>query len=189
MMMSPSTLPTVEKEPPDKLEPLPPDQGLAVSLNYERKAHEHKYNHTARGEVGQGAKGAKAKAKPKSKATKPSSSRQPDGHDAAVGPPFAPSVAPHVVDNLAKLIEGRAMSDAATVGIKEHRTAITALFVGPFVLDSVLHRKAQHWKEVLEEEFAIDLTMCIADPPFQMDDDLECKGYWLKPDGHSMKNG
>ena len=33
----------------------------------------------------------------------------------------------------------------------------------------------------LEEEYEVEIDIDIADPPFQTDD-IECKGYWLKPD-------
>ena len=58
---------TVDQVPPDQLEPLPHDEGLAVALNYERKSQEHKFGGK------QGGKGrpeveAKAKAKASVKA-------------------------------------------------------------------------------------------------------------------------
>jgi hypothetical protein len=58
---------------------------------------------------------------------------------------------------------------------------IRALFVGPFVLDSVLQSRAVQWKEQLEEEYGIVVDMRIAKTPFQTDD-IDCKGFWLKPD-------
>ena len=43
----------VEKENPERLVPLPPEQGLSVSLNYERK-QDHRPKKTDRGETGLG---------------------------------------------------------------------------------------------------------------------------------------
>ena len=39
----PMTIEKLEKEQPEKLVPLPHDQGLAVSLTYERSSQEHKF--------------------------------------------------------------------------------------------------------------------------------------------------
>ena len=66
------------------------------------------------------------------------------------------------------------------------KPVIKALFVGPFVLDLVLHRKATWWKERIEEEYDVEINMHVADPPFQTDD-IECEGYWLKPDAHKYE--
>eukprot|EP00973_Karenia_brevis_P093153 12415897-Karenia_brevis.AAC.1 len=58
---------------------------------------------------------------------------------------------------------------------------MVALFVGPLVLDFVLHKLAEWRRLKLEEEYGVVIQMYVADPPFQTDD-IECKGYWLKPD-------
>ena len=68
-------------------------------------------------------------------------------------------------------------SDSATVPAVLPRPSITVLYVGPFVFDQVLERKAARWKEKLAETYAIEVEMCVAELPFQTDD-LECKGYW-----------
>ena len=70
---------------------------------------------------------------------------------------------------------------------------VTTLFVGPFVLDRVLHRRAELWKEKLEcaaasepsEQWTVRFEMHVAEPPFQVVDDVECKGFWLKPDART----
>ncbi len=49
---------TVDKVPEDKLEPLPHDEGLAVTLNYEHKNQEHKFGGK------QGGKGAEVQVQP-----------------------------------------------------------------------------------------------------------------------------
>ena len=46
------TIEKIEKENPEKLKPLPKEEGLAVSLNYERGSQEHKYKKPARGDQG-----------------------------------------------------------------------------------------------------------------------------------------
>ena len=61
------------------------------------------------------------------------------------------------------------------------KQSLNALFVGPFVLDRVLQEKEDYWKERLSKDYDIDIEMHIAEPPFTVDD-IECKGYWLKPD-------
>ena len=60
------------------------------------------------------------------------------------------------------------------------------LYIGPFVFDSVLQSKSSHWRERLENEYDIPTGMVIGDPPFHADD-IECKGYWLKPDGRTYE--
>ena len=62
------------------------------------------------------------------------------------------------------------------------------LFVGPFVLDTVLMRKAKEWQALLQETYDIDVEMQIAEPPFQAEDDIECRGYWLKPDAKTYES-
>ena len=49
---------TVDKIPAERLLPLPHDQGLAVSLQYEHKSREHMYNHSTRGVAAQEDKGS-----------------------------------------------------------------------------------------------------------------------------------
>ena len=66
--------------------------------------------------------------------------------------------------------------DVATVLAVMPKPIIKALFVAPFVLDTVLHRRAIRWKEKLEEAYSVEADMHVADPPFQTDD-VECKGY------------
>ena len=44
------TIEKIEKDAPGALEPLPPDQGLAVALSYEKGTQERKGKPTARGE-------------------------------------------------------------------------------------------------------------------------------------------
>ena len=48
----------------------------------------------------------------------------------------------------------------------------------------MLRQKSCKWKERLENEYGIQVDMAIGDPPFHTQD-LECKGYWLKPDGRT----
>jgi hypothetical protein len=40
------------------------------------------------------------------------------------------------------------------------------------------------WTHKLETAYEVEVDMHIATPPYQTDD-IECKGYWLKPDGHT----
>ena len=63
------TIEKVAKKDPSKLEPLPPEQGLAVSLNYERGAKEHKFKNSSGGVGGK----AKAEAKAKTMQSSPCS--------------------------------------------------------------------------------------------------------------------
>eukprot|EP00973_Karenia_brevis_P090007 12400512-Karenia_brevis.AAC.1 len=106
--------------------------------------------------------------------------------------PLESSVLPSTVDNIAELIEQRTLEDVKTeehlpVPLKTPKVEVVVLYVGPFVLDSELHKKAEKWKRVLEEHFDVNVKMYIADPPFQTDD-IDCKGYWLKPDAKEPKH-
>ena len=58
------------------------------------------------------------------------------------------------------------------------------LYAGPFVLDSVVTRKSEAWKRRLDSKYGVNATITLATPPFQTGD-LECKGYWLKPEGNT----
>ncbi len=58
---------------------------------------------------------------------------------------------------------------------------VIALFVGPFALDRIVQERAKHWRGRLENEYPLKLDLRIVHPPFQTND-LECKGYWLKPE-------
>ena len=86
-----------------------------------------------------------------------------------------------VIEEVAKIMEHREKNDVATIPAVMPKPIVRALFVGPFVLDTVLQRKATLWEERLAEEYGIEVDMHVAEPPFQTDD-VECKGYWLKPD-------
>ena len=52
---------------------------------------------------------------------------------------------------------------------KTPQPVIEALFVGPFVLQAVLVRRADHWRDKLEATYGIELDMHVADPPFEVD--------------------
>ena len=77
-----------------------------------------------------------------------------------------------------------AARSAEPIEIPQH--VIKALFVGHFVLQTVLVRRADYWRDKLEATYGLELDMHVADPPFEVDD-VECKGYWLKPDAHEYE--
>ena len=54
--------------------------------------------------------------------------------------------------------------------------AINVLYVGPFVLDTVLAPKAATWRSTLQTQFGAQIEMVIANPPFHVDD-IECQGF------------
>jgi hypothetical protein len=76
--------------------------------------------------------------------------------------------------------------DAASVPVVAVKPTVKALYVGPFVLDGVLRRKCQYWEDRLSREFDMELQMEVAPPPFATDD-VECKGYWLNPQGRTYE--
>ena len=58
---------------------------------------------------------------------------------------------------------------------------INALFVGPSAHETEVLRKSIIWEANIARQYGVALKMQIAHPPFETDD-LEVKGYWLKPD-------
>ena len=77
-------------------------------------------------------------------------------------------------------------ADRVTVGAGIRVPELKVLYLGPFVLDSVTQKKREAWKLRLDEEYSVDTTIAVADPPFQISD-LDCKGYWLKPEGNTQE--
>ena len=55
------------------------------------------------------------------------------------------------------------------------------LFLGPYALSSTVERQAEAWRsrisELLDEEFSAEMV----DQPFDVETDLEAKGYWVRP--------
>jgi hypothetical protein len=90
------------------------------------------------------------------------------------------------VDSLWNPALGSRPADRVSVEIKMPRTTVRALFVGPFAFETVVKQKAALWRERLESEYGVDIEMHIANPPFQTDD-LEVKGFWLKPDARTLE--
>ena len=66
--------------------------------------------------------------------------------------------------------------DRATVEARIQIPELKVLYLGPFVLDAVMQKKKEAWKMRLDEEYGVDATIVVADPPFQTSD-LNCKGY------------
>ena len=87
------------------------------------------------------------------------------------------------VDSVAAVLEKRKSEDVS-VPATLPRVKISALFVGPFALETVVAKKAVEWTHKLETAYEVEVDMHIATPPYQTDD-IERKGYWLKPDGHT----
>ena len=86
-------------------------------------------------------------------------------------------------DRICKLIEEREEFVAAPV--IEFRPQVKVLYFGPFAVDYVVQKLSQKWKTELEE-YSMTANIVVADPPFHMDD-VECRGYWLKPEGKDFE--
>ncbi len=56
-----------------------------------------------------------------------------------------------------------------------------AILLGPFALEVEVTRRARAWQTRLEEHLGVEIQMQIATPPYEMDNDVECKGYWVRP--------
>ena len=74
--------------------------------------------------------------------------------------------------------------DERTVPVNDPLLVIDALFVGHCALEVIVKQKVLKWKEEIEDCYEVALKMQVAHPPFETDD-LETKGCWLKPDGHT----
>ena len=55
------------------------------------------------------------------------------------------------------------------------------LFLGPFALARIVEEKAKEWAAKLEVELGESFEVKVLDPPFDVETDLEEKGYWLRP--------
>ena len=62
---------------------------------------------------------------------------------------------------------------------KSSRTVV--LFLGPFALESVVEQRAREWKTRLQMLLNRSVHVEIADPVYGTEDDIECKGYWVRP--------
>ena len=91
-----------------------------------------------------------------------------------------------MVDSVAKLMEQR-REEVVPVPVVEPTIAVKVLFVGPFVYQDVLERKAKDWKLKLEKTYSrMSAEVIIAEPPFETVE-MDCKGYWLKPEGRTYE--
>ena len=66
------------------------------------------------------------------------------------------------------------------------KPAVKVLYVGPFVLEATVQRKANEWRQRLQQHYPMEVALQVAAPPYEVDD-LECKGYWLKPEGRTYE--
>ena len=85
-----------------------------------------------------------------------------------------------IVDEFCEILEDG--SDRASVPVVLPKARVRVMFVGPFLFETAVLRKAQVWKERLETEYGIEIEMSVAEPPFTVDSELDVKGYWIKPD-------
>ena len=77
--------------------------------------------------------------------------------------------------------------DMATVQPIQPAPEVKGLFVGPFALETQVQEKRREWEEKLSAEYQIEMTMAVAEPPFDIEDDIEAKGYWIKPKGRTLE--
>lgn len=81
------------------------------------------------------------------------------------------------------LTERQSKEDSVSVQPAMPRLATKELFMGPFLFESVLEERRKYLKETISEQYGIDLVLFTANPPYHAADDIETKGYWLKPRG------
>ena len=169
--MCSSDLLTVDKVPEDKLRPLPHDQGLAVSVNYENRQKEHMYGgakkavssqsqFTARGEKGRKKESPKfqnfsAKPSAKSKSSAKLTVKQtPTGQQSFRCLTAEALPVKEVVDSVCATYEQRKRGVNESL---DQEVEVTALFMGPFALDHIVQEKADYWRARLEEEYSLRL--------------------------------
>ena len=58
---------------------------------------------------------------------------------------------------------------------------MTVLVLGPFATTEESERKCQYWMTKLRAMTGLKLRMVIGDPPFEVEEDIDGKGYWLRP--------
>ena len=205
------TVEKIEKTDPEKLEPLPAAEGLAVALRYEGGARDHKRNVPARGD-GAAVKVKATKVKNGKENRKPekvamiSSEREASSvrESDRITDPLLPGISRgeamdqvrtimesemcrRQIEAVATILQDRSRSeqDRVSVDAVQVPNVVKVLYVGPFVLDEELHARAKKWKSRLESAYPrlrLEIDMKVADPPFHTDD-IDCKGYWLKPEG------
>ena len=88
-----------------------------------------------------------------------------------------------VVDSVSATYEQR---KRGVTEFLDQEVEVSALFMGPFALDHLVQEKADYWRARLEEEYSLRLNLKVALPPFQTED-LDCKGFWLNPQGKTYE--
>ena len=58
---------------------------------------------------------------------------------------------------------------------------VKALFLAPFAITSEVERKCSLWRDKMEKALNVRLRMVIGDPPFDIPEDIDGLGYWVKP--------
>ena len=59
--------------------------------------------------------------------------------------------------------------------------AVRVLYLGPFAVTPVVDAKAAEWKSKLSRNLGATVELITADPPFDVEDDPEGKGHWVRP--------
>ena len=59
--------------------------------------------------------------------------------------------------------------------------SVTALFLGPFAVIEEAEDKCAKWRDRLEELFELKISLIVGDPPFEVETDVDGKGYWCRP--------
>ena len=64
---------------------------------------------------------------------------------------------------------------------RPNRAPRKMLFVGPFALARIAEKQAKAWRDQLSADLGEQFEVLVAEPPFDVDTDIEAKGYWLRP--------
>ena len=78
-----------------------------------------------------------------------------------------------MAESIAKVMEVRSVNESIRPGVAMIRPEMEVLFVGPFVLQTVLQQRAEYWKGKFEMAYDVEMNVHVADPPFEVDD-TEC---------------
>ena len=197
-------LETLEKLDPQALEELSPEEGLAVATRYERASTDHKRS-TPRGEdtpvqaptsalsqkadtsvqpqqakqeswlrQDRKARPRKAKAKSQDNPELNEPSEENDAFEAIWKPREA-----ELINTLSERLAG--VTDRIGVPPVTPLPSVKAIYVGPYAMEDRVQALASKRKQEIQEQCGINLQLVVADPPFQVETELDSKGYWLNP--------
>ena len=95
-------------------------------------------------------------------------------------------------DRAATLVEAltdrlRKVSDRVGVPINPAPQQVKALYIAPYATEDRIRMLALNRKRDIFQTCGIDLDLKTADPPFQQENEIDSKGYWLNPQARDQE--